>query len=402
MKVAAGLASTILIINYLDPSDYGVLALALATFGVISAFTSLGLDSILFKTLIQDFDHRVLKESVILRLIMAVLTTFVLLIALISFGGLWLYLLTFLTFSLYFTSLQGLKEAAFSQKKYEIIALAGGAGGSVRALSVAILVVFKAPLIIFTLPFLLDRITYVLVLACCQISNLKSILEQRSFINYKLAKDGLPLMIATIAGLTYAAQDQWMIAFYMTNDDVGIYAAGIQPILIMAFLPTIITNFIYHKIVDLRENHKSVNYIQSMYSLLFYFGVSVCILIFLLSEYLISFAFPSSYSGAISVLKIYSLTLLVAFFQSLNNKILVLENLQNLIPYRVISALVVNFVLNIYLIPVYGINGAAVATVLSEIFILISYSFTSSTRQLFRYQLRAINPLNIVILKTVD
>ena len=85
----------------------------------------------------------------------------------------------------------------------------------------------------------------------------------------------------------------------------------------------------------------------------------------------------------------------MAFFQSLNNKLLILFNNQKLIMQRVLLSLIFNLLFNLYLINNYGIVGAALATVLSEFIVLISYSFNKSTRNIFIFQIKAINPIHI-------
>ena len=85
----------------------------------------------------------------------------------------------------------------------------------------------------------------------------------------------------------------------------------------------------------------------------------------------------------------------MAFFQSLNNKILILFDKQKLIMQRVLLSLIFNLLFNLYLINKVGIIGAAYATVLSEFLILISYSLNKSTRNIFIFQIKAFNPSNI-------
>jgi O-antigen/teichoic acid export membrane protein len=109
----------------------------------------------------------------------------------------------------------------------------------------------------------------------------------------------------------------------------------------------------------------------------------------LIAEPIISFFFGADFYKSSEILEIYAIVLIVSFFQSINNKILVLHNLQHMIFKRAILALVANAILNFLLIPIYGIKGAAFSTVLSEVVVLLSYSLNHKTRFIFVYQIRA-------------
>jgi O-antigen/teichoic acid export membrane protein len=66
------------------------------------------------------------------------------------------------------------------------------------------------------------------------------------------------------------------------------------------------------------------------------------------------------------------------------------ENLQNYALYRTSSGAVINLVLNIMLIPKYGIAGAAMATVISQSVAALFFDlFTKKTRVIFSMKLKA-------------
>lgn len=402
VKTLVGLASTLIIINYLVPADYGLLSLALTTFAVLVAIASLGLDSVLLRKLIEKRSSKLIAKSVQLRLISSVIITLAVIVVALYFDEVWLTLLMLLLVSLYFDSFIALREFAFSKKHYRLIVFANSSASILQLLSVIVLVKLESQLYWFVLPFILNRMTFISLLFVNQWQEFKFPLKNISDVEHpNLLKEGFPLMIAAIAGLAYAAQDQWMIAYFMTSEDVGIYAAAIKLVLILIVIPTIITNILYHKIIALKESPEFKVYIQSIYSSLFYIGATVYLVLFILADWIINLAFPIEYAESSDVLIVYSLVLMMAFFQSLNNKLLILYNHQNLIMYRVLASLILNLLLNLYLIPKYGLIGAAFATVLSELFIILSYSITKNTRKIFWFQVKALNPFNILLLRRV-
>ena len=74
-----------------------------------------------------------------------------------------------------------------------------------------------------------------------------------------------------------------------------------------------------------------------------------------------------------------------------------IDNLQKLMLGRNIFGLAVNFLLNLLLIPMYGIKGAAIATVLSEVMIMLSYGLNRKTIYIMWLQLKSfVFPLQFV------
>ena len=395
VKTICSVISSILIINYFPPENYGILSISLSVFTVFQAISSLGLDSILLKKLIELTDYSVIASSYKLRLIGSILISISCLTALLFLENQWLFILVILIVSLYFDSFRALKELAFSKKKYTSIVYSNSSASLVQLISVALLVYFKSSLYWFALPFVLRSLTFILILFALEWGEAKNTLYIPKKIDLKLFKEGIPLLIASIAGLIYTVQDQWMIGIFMTNEDVGIYSAGVKFVLILLVLPTIVTNVLYHKIIELKSSNKFESYVQSLYSILFYFGLVIYIGMYFFSKYVIDLIFPETYENSKEVLIVYSFILIMAFFQSLNNKLLILFDKQKLIMQRVLLSLIFNLLFNLYLINKFGIVGAAYATVLSEFLVLISYSLNKSTRNIFIFQIKAFNPSNI-------
>ena len=73
------------------------------------------------------------------------------------------------------------------------------------------------------------------------------------------------------------------------------------------------------------------------------------------------------------------------------------ENLQTYSFYRTLSGCVLNVLLNFILIPRYGINGAAVATVVAQSFAAFLFDLSNpKTRPIFWMKVNAFNPLRLL------
>lgn len=292
-------------------------------------------------------------------------------------------------------SVNAVREFLFAKKSYNVVIIAGILGSSFQLVSTIYLIHINADYSWFVVPIISNRLISALFLIITQWNTLNSSLSKKGALDIKLLKSSFPMMIAAFGGLVYAIQDQWMIKVFLDSSSVGIYVAGIKLVTIAIVLPNLITNLLYNKIVNLNKKSSFESYVTGIYSSLFYFGLIIYLFIYLFSETATSLIFTSAFADSQEVLEVYSIILVLAFFHSLNNKILILEGKQKLIMRRVFYSIILNFLLNYYLINTHGLIGAAYATVLSEFFILMSYYLNNETRQIFLYQISGLNFFNI-------
>lgn len=398
-KSVCNMVAVILIINYLDPASFGELSISLTVFAVLAAFASFGSDSILFRNFLQA-KYEYLNESISLRLIVATIIFFVIFGLGIFFKSQIFTIITFLCAGLFFDAFLGFREFNIAKKNYNVLIFSEIFGSTSLLLATLIIIFFElSPYLIF-LPFLVSRVVFIVALIVLTKLNSQSFSYALKFQppSKELLVSSAPMLVVSMAGLIYAAQDQWMISYFLDKTHVGIYSAGIKIVTVFLVLPTIITNLLYHKMVSGPTITK--NYISPLYTFFLILGLCFFILLTLFSDKIITLLYPDSYSSAATVISIYSFILLTTFFQSLNTKILILRDLQHLIMTRVVISVFLNFIFNIYLIPNYGITGAAVGTLLSEFFILFSYLLSPKTRDIFFFQMGAFNIQNIKKIKT--
>ena len=82
---------------------------------------------------------------------------------------------------------------------------------------------------------------------------------------------------------------------------------------------------------------------------------------------LIKWIYGSAYLPARSILMIHVLSLILAFLQIGRHHYLLAEGKHRFILISVMTGAVLNIILNLVLIPVYGGNGAAIATVVAQL-----------------------------------
>ena len=200
-------------------------------------------------------------------------------------------------------------------------------------------------------------------------------LTKNFIISKKLISFGYPFIFSGIAYWLFSATDRWMIAYYHGDSEVGNYSVAFRVASISIFVITAFGqawNPISIKIRTFNPGSYRSIYGNMLYILiaimypiclgLAIFYKDILILLSLDVYVETTKAFILITAGNF----IYSLFQIVAIGISLSQRTIFFAYISGL-------AALVNIALNIFLIPEYGIMGAALATLLTQVSILICY-----------------------------
>ena len=163
-------------------------------------------------------------------------------------------------------------------------------------------------------------------------------------------------MFSSLAIIIYMKIDQIMLGEMLNDQSVGIYAAASKiseswyffgTIIVTTYFPLILKN----KIVDEGTYFEQL---QSLFNVLSVLSISISFVVAFLSPYLINLLFGINYTEAIPVLIVHIWTCVFVFLGVASARSLIAFNLQRIILYRTILNMVINIVLNYFLIPIYG------------------------------------------------
>ena len=106
--------------------------------------------------------------------------------------------------------------------------------------------------------------------------------------------------------------------------------------------------------------------------------------------------YGDSYSEANEIMYFYSFTIVFTYFGLIVQQYLIASHNEILMIYRMMIGAFINIVLNVILIQAYGLVGAAIATLATQIFTSVVFNLLNKkTRFLFVIQLKTILLLNI-------
>jgi len=179
-----------------------------------------------------------------------------------------------------------------------------------------------------------------------------------------------PLMISVFLISIHMKIDQLMIGSMMSLEDVGVYSIAVRISESWYFIPTIIVSTVMPYFIALKERDEDLyrERLMQLLSCMFWLGVFVGIATYFIGRDAVVFLFGDEYEGAYYAL-LFNIWGGIFIAQGLAASILMIaENLQKFRLYIQIMAVCTNIAMNTMLIPILGISGAAISTLLTYFF----------------------------------
>jgi len=201
--------------------------------------------------------------------------------------------------------------------------------------------------------------------------NFKEYKEESFIILKKGITYALPLFVI---GLNYSA-DLLILDFYVSKDLLGIYAIGVTLAVLIWQLPTILNLLIFsYSVTTKNEKEFSLN-LWNKSKLLMLALIPITFVLTFLLKYLIPLLYGELFTRSFDVV-LYLMPgvyFMIAF--KLLNGDLAARGYPQIAFYIFSIGAILNIILNIYLIPIYNIKGAAIASSVSYIFCSIVFVF---------------------------
>jgi len=388
LRLTVGLFVTIWVARYLGPEQFGLFNYAQSFAAIFSVIATFGLDSIVIRELVKNPVKRdiILGTAFALKLFGAFLVLCALLVTLtlLSIDIKTKALVLIIASATVFQSFNVIDFYFQSQVLSRFVVFSNALVLLLSSLLKVFLIIKGAPLIAFAYVFFFDSVVLAAGFVFFYHKHVHRLLSWSfNLITVKsLLKDSWPLIFSNMAILLYMKVDQIMIKHMLDDDAVGQYAAAVRLSEAWYFIPMAITASLFPAILNAR-NRSTVLYssrLQHLYDLMAWLAILIAIITTFLSEWGVQLLYGEQYSNAASVLTIHIWASVFVFLGVASSKWFIAENLQKYTLYRTIAGGIINILLNYILIPIYGINGAAFATLVSQA--VASYFFNATNKKL--------------------
>lgn len=206
-----------------------------------------------------------------------------------------------------------------------------------------------------------------------------------------LFKRSYPLLLSGALYTIYMRADMIVVERMLGEEIAGLYSAAAKLVMPMAFIGTVFSQLYFKNIVDLWSKKELLEVLLikvlaiANYTALFLFFIYV-----IFSGKIINLVYGYDYISSKTSLAIFSFSFFVIFSSSIFSRILVVGGFYKIELYKTGIAALINGSLLLTLIPLFGMDGAAIATVVAFTFSdLIMYSLFKETRFVFISYLRS-------------
>ena len=369
---------TIVTAWYLGPSDYGIFGAAVsfaALFGIIIDF---GLPTYIVRAISTDFEneHKYLDNAISVKLFLSVFYILAVFFALIILG--WNSKLITITLlvafenliksyhAILFTSFQAhekMKYQAITNTILNILTL------------VFIIIITFTDLSLVGIAFAYILANFIALIYELYALKKHTILPKFSFdfAFYKvLLKAGLPFALTGLFYTIYYSIDLVMLTQFSTSYATGLYNSAYKLITVLTLFYTIYSSVVFPVMSKLFKNEKDLLKFSFVKSIKYLSLVTIPISVFtVFYGYDLIGIYGAEYIDAGGVLKILIWTVCFLFINGACSLVLNASHKEYSVTKIYTIAAVFNICLNLVLIPNFSVYGASIATVLSEILILI-------------------------------
>lgn len=399
-RLGLGLLVGVWMARYLGPEQYGDINFAMAFVGIIAIITTLGLDTIAIRELVNGKkEAEVIGTTFFARLIISAITLIGLLIYAVGFqdtSTAQTMLIIVFSFTAIFQTFDVIDLYFQSIVKSKYVVYARNIASTLSAGARMIMVLVHAPVIYFGV-----AITVEFLLAGLFMLYYYQRKTDRSIANWtfnfqllkEMLKDSWPLILSSISIVLYMRLDQVMLGEISTSKEVGDYSAAAKLVEVWYIIPMAITSSLYPFILKVKDDPIAYEKkLTNFYSLLLWGSIIAAAVTTLIAKYLILILFGEGFLDAVIVLQVYVWSVPATFMGVATSVFLLAENLTRISFLRTFMGMVANIILNLLLIPKYGGVGAALATVISYTLVPLSLGLFKASRSQNRLLLKAVSP----------
>jgi polysaccharide transporter, PST family len=406
LRLVAGLAIGVWVARYLGPADYGLLNYALSFVALFASLSLLGLNNIVVRDLVRNPDNRdaILGSAFMLKLIGGIVS--IIAAVLVQYllhpdEALVMVLVVIIAAGFVFQSLDVIDFWFQAKVLSKYIIWAKLFALVIYALLRIVCILLKAPIMAFALIVTIDLMLGAAGLLLVYRFTGGSLRRWRWNLGIvkSLMRDSWPLAIAAVSSMTYMKIDQVFIKSMLGDHELGLYSASVIIAEIWYFIPLVITQTFLPVILKTKKISEKlyIARLQLLYDVMTVLSVGVSVVITIFANPIIHLLYGDSYAGAGTILAIYFWAGLPLSLTMVTTQYIVSENYTTISIYRSIAGALSNVLLNLLLIPRYGIVGAAWATIISYSLVTLIIVVFSKTRQQVFCIIKSFNFFRIII-----
>lgn len=360
--------------RYLGPSNYGLISYGNAFVAFFTALCTLGLNSVIIKDFVDHPDEQgeAIGSALVMRFASSILSSLMMIslaflldknepltIAVVSLCALGPVFHIFETFNFWFQN----------QYKSKVTSIAALSAYFVTAAYKVILLIAQKNVKWFAFATSVDYIVVAVFLFIAYKRfggpTLKFSLKKSK----SLLKCSYNYILSSMMVVIYGQTDKLMLKQMIDENEVGFYATAVAICAMWTFVLQAIIDSLYPSILRLKhenqEAYEKKN--RQLYAIVFYVSCFVSLGFLVFGKLVVWILYGEAYLPAVPILRLITWYTAFSFLGVARNAWIVSEGKQKYLKYIYASAAVINVILNVFLIPLLGGIGAALASLITEL-----------------------------------
>lgn len=364
--------------RFLGPSNLGIINYVAAYVAFFSSIASLGLAIVVIKEIAsgRENEHTVIFTSITMRLISAFFSA-IAVIACISVveknDTLMIYIAVLSSVEIIFRAFETISCWFQAKLMSKYIAIAGVAGYVAMSLFRIVLLICKADVLWFAFSSSMDAIFSAIFFVYFYIKKNGFQFSVSIKISKNLLLQSWPFMMADLTTIIYSQIDKMMLGKMLNQTMVGYYSITLTIATLWSLISSALMKSIIPVLYEISKLDKSlyVRRLRQSYFVIFWLNVLYSLFITIFAKWVIILLYGEAFLPAQSALIIVVWYYGIASMGTLTQSYLANEGKNKYVNIFCSIGLVVNILLNYTLIPILGINGAAMATLITHITVQI-------------------------------
>lgn len=374
VQLAISFFISIFIARYLGPHKYGILNLAMAYTSFFLPLCSLGISNVIVKEFIDhpDAEGEILGSAIGARIITSLISIIgiVVLLEITNSSNIELQVSSFIySMILAVRSFELIEYWYQSKLKSKITAIIGIIAYIITALFRTIILILHCSVYLFVFAYVLDAMITSLLYVYSYNRDKNSKISFRFNTVRQLIKKSYHYILSSMMVMIYAQMDKIMIGKMEDENSVGVYAVAVAICQLWTFILQAIIDSVRPSIINAKKYDSNLyeNRIIQLYSIIIWISICVSLCFCIFAHYIILILYGRDYVNAEIPLRIITWYTCFSYLGVARNIWSVCENMQKYEKYFALAGAIANTILNLVLIPIYGISGAAVASLITQI-----------------------------------
>ncbi|MEB8237533.1 oligosaccharide flippase family protein [Raoultella ornithinolytica] len=366
--------------KYVGPHVFGQIALSLSIFQIVQIVAQMGGTTIIFKRISKNpiSGMRLLNATFIMRFLLYLsIATPTLLYYIYQSDKMSCAFIAAAYISCFFSTLDVLSIYYDATLKSKINTLINVVGLSLSLALRWLIVLFDFNPIYIAIPIALTGLIPFVLRKIIHRVNSRDFKRTKS--NFRYVKylffSGANFVVSDISVALYTRLSFFIISLFATKSDIGVYSVSLALGNSWGFINSSIITSFFSKVYSTKNERESLHIASKINILILFIGSMISIATAIIGSYFILFFYGDEFSGAYLPLVILCLSTTVAGLGGVSTRYIVRHSGYLFLSKKMLFTLLVSIVFSIPLIYFYGIIGAAIATLLTEIVSLTIFNY---------------------------